>query len=720
MKVSRRNLIKLAASSAGLSAGIEAFASAGGTQTVNMPKPNADMQPRARDSAYKMQKLFHGAAYYPELWPESDIEREIAEMQKLGINVVRMGEFAWSVMEPVEGKISLAFFRKVMDKLHTANIDVVFCTPTATPPIWLTHKHPERLFVNENGEKLIHGARQHASYEHPAVRKACLRIVEACAKELGNHPALIAWQIDNELKAHVAEDFSEAAIQNWQRWLQKKFGTIEKLNAAWGTHIWSEYYHKFEQVPAPLKTPFLHNASLSTAYKIFARESIVEFVEAQNARIRKHSSAPITHNTNPAFSIHHERLVQDLDFISWDAYPNDKQWPTLVFRSDMYRAAKPGRPFWLMETSSSHNGWLGEHQPYHPPGFLAAEAVLTYSLGSEGFCYWLWRQQRTGCELPHSAVMSAWFKPGIGYKEVENLEVQRKILEPLLLDSEVLVPEVALTWSDHARAMIQTEPMDKRGDFPTRYRDLIEYWHSQLRKSGFHRDVRFENSELAGLKLLVTPAMPYVSEIFLARVEKFVREGGIWLAGPLTGMRGEEHTVPVEAGLGLLDAFAGVETEYVFPLTGREATGSAFNMTVPLSGWCAAVKPLSDTKVVGKLKTDVTENLAFLTERNLGKGKVVLLSAHPQGEQGEALLNKIIQHYANEAKVGLRFEKSEGVMVCPRTTSKGENLWIAVNMDKQPGQLKLPPGAVDAINGNKFTSALRLKTYEWRAIRFRT
>jgi len=360
-------------------------------------------------------KLYHGAAYYPELWPESDVDRDVVEMKKLGINVVRIAEFAWAKMEPDEGKISLAFFRRVMDKLQAAGIQVVLCTPTATPPIWLTYGHPERAFVDSEGHMMSHGARQHASYENDEVRHACLRIVAAMAKDLGQHPALVAWQIDNELKCHVAEDYSAAAVAHWHTWLQARYGTIERLNAAWGTEIWSERYQAFEQVPAPCRAPYLHNASLSTMYRLFNRERIGDFLNEQCETIRRSSSAPITHNANLGFSVNQEQDERCLDFAAFDDYPTAAHWDALVMSCDLYRGAKPGVPFWVMETSASHNGSLGDNNAApHPPGFLTAEAVACYALGSQSFNYWLWRQQRTGCELPHSAVMSAWFAPSLG------------------------------------------------------------------------------------------------------------------------------------------------------------------------------------------------------------------------------------------------------------------------------------------------------------------
>ena len=161
-------------------------------------------------SPYKINKLIHGVAYYPELWPDADVDADIAEMQSLGINLVRMAEFAWSTMETTPGNYDFSLFKNVMDKMHAAGIAVVLCTPTATPPAWLTHNHPERCHKNADGTVMSHGARQHASYEHPAVREACFNIIRRMSHELGRHPALIGWQLDNEMKAHVAEDFSDA------------------------------------------------------------------------------------------------------------------------------------------------------------------------------------------------------------------------------------------------------------------------------------------------------------------------------------------------------------------------------------------------------------------------------------------------------------------------------------------------------------------------------
>jgi len=709
-ELTRRSAIKILASAASISALRLSASAATKGDTSPSPRPAGTPLP-------PMKGLYHGAAYYPELWPDAEIDRDIALMRETGINVVRMGEFAWAKMEPDEGRISLDYFVHVMDKLHAAGIDTIFCTPTPTPPIWLTHGHPERCYVNADGVTMVHGARQHASTDHPDVQAACWKIVEACAKVLGRHPGLVGWQIDNEFKCHVQEDFSDASVVCWHKWLERRYGTVEKLNDAWGTEIWSQRYQRFDQVPAPRKTPFTHNPSLSTAYLQFSRDAIAEFQDAQCAIIRKHSSAPITHNFSLGFAVSFERMCENLDFASFDNYSPSSGYNMIVMNCDLYRAAKPGRPFWVMETSCSHNGWLKSYETPHPPGYLVAEAVACYGLGAEAFCYWLWRQQRTGCELPHSAVISAWGKPSVGFESVKQVEKARRALLPLLEATRPSPVEAALTWSDRGRTFLITEPLGENAANKVDFRVMMSAWHERLIDAGLPRDLRFENASLDGLKLLVTPLMPYVSDAFRERVKAFVENGGIWICGPLTGTRTLEHTVPVDAGLGALEALAGVETVFSFPVTGTNAQGEFQGATAPLSGWCHAFRPNHlDTKVVGALSCEQAPGLAFITERKVGRGAIVMLGALPQGEAGAAMLTKLLAHYGVQA--GARcISASKGTLVCPRVTPEGRALWLVVNLDGRGGQVDLPRSGSDALSGAPIVAgAIKLARYEHRVI----
>ena len=67
------------------------------------------------------EKRIFGVAYYPELWEETVVEADILRMKALHINTVRIGEFAWSVMEPREGAFDFSFRRSSGNFMKTGS-----------------------------------------------------------------------------------------------------------------------------------------------------------------------------------------------------------------------------------------------------------------------------------------------------------------------------------------------------------------------------------------------------------------------------------------------------------------------------------------------------------------------------------------------------------------------------------------------------------------------
>ncbi|WP_248928463.1 beta-galactosidase [Paenibacillus hamazuiensis] len=658
------------------------------------------------------KKLYHGAAYYPELWNEQVMEQDIRLMKEAGINVVRIGEFAWSTMEPEEGRIDIGFFAKVINRLYENGIETVMCTPTPTPPIWFTHGHPERMYVDEHLQTMGHGSRQHPCTNNPYFREKAAIITEHIAKAVGRLPGVIGWQIDNEFKAHVAECMCGTCKRLWHEWLERRYGTVEKLNDAWGTQIWSEYYLRFEQVPQPGPAPFLHNSSLRTMYQLFSMEKIAEFSDEQAAIIRKYSDAPITHNSSVAFHVDNERLFQNLDFASFDTYAVSDNSPGYLINCDLWRNFKKDRPFWIMETSPSHSASLESYAKPHPNGYLRAEAVAAYALGAEAFCYWLWRQQRAGCEQPHGSVISAWGKPTVGYANVLEVEQARKEIEPIIVRSEAAQAEVAVTYSDRAKAFLKTEPHKKLN-----HRALVTAFYERILHMGIHRDLVPEGAELDGYKLLFTPFIHYISGDYRDRALKFVENGGVWVIGPLSGGRTEHHTIHTDAALGELERFAGVETLYTYPMDGTDTIGRAFGVSAPLSLWSCIFEP-KEAKAIGVMEQGLAPGKAFITEHSRGQGKIVMLGSMPAGDEGDEMLRKLIDHYAREAGVKLRTDVTKGTVVAPRIAD-GRRYWFVVNMDGAGGSVTILQEGVDALTGQSIKPGkLEIGKYEYRIVEF--
>src|ERR1035437_7033016 len=195
-----------------------------------------------------------GTYYYPEQWPREQWERDFDSIAGMGLQIVHMGEFAWFQMEPEEGKINLDWLAECVEMARKRDLDVILCTPTAAPPIWLSQEYPETLPMLADGTPGRFGGRRHYTPLSPDMIAATRRIVTAMADRFGQHPSVIGWQIDNEYCG--AFDQSPATHKAFGQWLQNRYQTIEALNKAWGCQFWNTYYTDFSQILLPRKREF--------------------------------------------------------------------------------------------------------------------------------------------------------------------------------------------------------------------------------------------------------------------------------------------------------------------------------------------------------------------------------------------------------------------------------------------------------------------------------
>ena len=193
-----------------------------------------------------------GVCYYPEHWPVEWWEEDARRMAEVGIQYVRIGEFAWSRLEPTPGELTFDWLVQSMDTLGRHGLKVIVGTPTATPPRWMIDKHPDMLAVDKQGRPRGFGSRRHYDFSHQGYREECARITRLLIEKVGHHPALAGWQTDNEYGCHdTVLSYSEAARQGFRRWLAERYGTVEALNEAWGGVFWSMDYNRFDQVDLP-------------------------------------------------------------------------------------------------------------------------------------------------------------------------------------------------------------------------------------------------------------------------------------------------------------------------------------------------------------------------------------------------------------------------------------------------------------------------------------
>jgi beta-galactosidase len=486
-----------------------------------------------------------GVCYYPEHWPRDRWEGYAGRMRELGLGYVRIAEFAWSRMEPRPGEFDWGWLDDAIDVLHEAELKVVLCTPTATPPAWLVRAHPEILPWDAAGRVRDHGSRKHYDHASPVYRAHSRRITEAIAGRYGQHPAVVGWQTDNEFGCHATtRSYGPASQAAFREWLERRYGTLDALNAAWGNVFWSQEYTDWSQINPPGVMPAQLNPSHVLDFFRFASDTVVAFQEEQVAILRRRSPGRwVTHNFMGHFSeFDHFKAAEGLDFATWDSYPlghlqvshlpeaEKVRWartghPDLVsWNHDLYRGLTARNAFWVMEQGAGQVNWA----PYNPLPVAGAVALWTaqaYAHGADVVSYFRWRAATVAQELMHSGLLRHDETLDRGGEEIAALELPGRPNGPVAAPVVVLHDYESL-WVQDAQPHAATAI----------YWPQLMLFYGALRALGVDVDVRHPDADLSGYKLVVAPALQIVGEERAANLERAAREA-IVLFGPRAGYR---------------------------------------------------------------------------------------------------------------------------------------------------------------------------------------
>ena len=225
-----------------------------------LPQPSSAMGSFANPSsspAWDIQpdRRLIGVCYYPELFLLSEVEPDLRRIRDIGFNAIRIAEGAWAHFEPAEGQYRFDLFDTVLDLAHRLGLSVVFGTPTYCGPAWIARRYPETLRHDFHRRPLAHGSRRCYTYNSPTYQRLCDQITGTLADRYAKHPAIVAWQIDNEFNCHSSTSYAPDDTRQFRRFLRERYGEIDRLNDAWGTRFWSQCYDSFEQVDLPAPTP---------------------------------------------------------------------------------------------------------------------------------------------------------------------------------------------------------------------------------------------------------------------------------------------------------------------------------------------------------------------------------------------------------------------------------------------------------------------------------
>ncbi len=495
-----------------------------------------------------------GVCYYPEHWPEENWAKDAARMIETGLTWVRIGEFAWSRMEPTPGDLQFGWLDRAIETLGAAGLKIVLGTPTATPPRWMLDKYPDMLAMDANDGPRKFGSRRHYCFSHAGYISECTRIAQIIGQRYGRNPHIAAWQIDNEYGCHdTTISYSDAALKAFRRWLADRYSSIEALNTAWGNVFWSMEYNSFDQIELPNQTVTEPNPAHVLAFRRFSSDQVVVFNKAQVDALCPLTDAPLLHNyMGRVLEFDHFDVGNDLDIATWDSYPigflsdrleADGTHKTAflqqgdpdmqAFHHDLYRAVGHGR-WWVMEQQPGPVNWA----PYNPtplPGMVRLWSLEAVAHGAEVVSYFRWRQAPFGQEQMHAGLMTPNGHDAPGLAEARQTAVDLAELGEVhpARASVAIVFDYASDWA------WATQPQGAGFD----YFKLVFSAYRALRRAGLSVD--FLSPSMVGEKhynLILAPGVAVLGDL----EQRLIQGCDLAILGPRSGAITEDFQIPRE------------------------------------------------------------------------------------------------------------------------------------------------------------------------------
>jgi beta-galactosidase len=671
-----------------------------------------------------------GVCYYPEHWPEDLWADDFGRMRDLGFSVIRVAEFAWTIFEPEESTFSFALFDRAIALAHEHGLKVILGTPTATPPAWLTHKYPEVLNVTQTGVQHQHGMRRHYNYNAPVYRELSARIVRKLAEHYGQNPAVIGWQIDNELNCEINVFYSPADQAAFRVWLKEKYGSLDELNRTWGTVFWSQTYTDWAQVsltrPTPSASPNPHQA---LDEKRFFSASAVSFACIQTKILRELAPSQwITTNGVFGHLDSHQLTEEALDFISYDSYPNfstimsdmlpgrepeplqDRHWS---WRLSVVRSISPH--FCVMEQQSGPGGWTNRiAQPSPKPGQMRLWTYQSIAHGADMVLYFRWRTATMGTEIYWHGLNDYHNRPN--RRVTEAAQVGREL--------EALGPRVVATQTSAQVGIVCDYDNEWDGELDSWHgpytRQSVQFWFTALQYQHVPVDAVYLQpgttfDDLAKYKVLVYPHPAILTDTTAALLTEYVSRGGTLVFGCRTGYKDSSGQCYMRPFPGPVAELCGV--------TVADFTRIGPNESAPALRWSDTNAPAatagsfndilrveaSSAEVLAEYAGGYYDGAPALVRNPVGDGNAYYYGAVFNVEVAVALIERL----GLVSPVADFLDVPQAVELCIRENSQlGERLVFLLNYSDVEQTVILHRSATNLLTGNQMEELLVLAPFD--------
>lgn len=611
-----------------------------------MSRTHAYNQPRGPDGAAR-RYLAYGADYNPEQWSREVWAEDVRLMREAGVNIVNLGIFSWARVQTGPDTWDFTWLDEVMDLLHDNGITVDLATATASPPAWLTTAHPEILPVTHTGETLWPGARQHWRPTSPVFREHALRLAEAMAERYGNHPALVAWHVSNELGCHNIYDYSEDAATAFRGWLRHRYGTLDALNHAWGTAFWSQNYTDWEQILPPRLAASHANPTQQLDFKRFSSDALLEYFRAEREILRRFTPhVPVTTNfmvMGHITGMNYAEWAHEVDFVSNDHYvhPGPQRLDELSFSANLTSGLARGRPWYLMEHSTSAVNWQPVNVP-KAPGELSRDSLLHVAHGADAVCYFQWRQSAAGAEKYHSAMVPHAGADSRVFREVT--ELGRVLGEDLVevAGTERRRSRTAIIIDWESRWAVERDSLPRSG--LDHHQEALD-WYSAFLDLGVRADVVPSDAPLEGYDTVIAPMLNVLPQDVADHLTAYVNGGGHLVTTYFSGVVDQNDHVHPGGSPGPLRELLGIRVEEFAPLLdGASLALDDGSVATLWSDDLTVIDP--SVTVLASYDSGYLSGQPAITRRSApGGGSATYVSTHLDRKDLTALLKKLLETF---------------------------------------------------------------------------
>jgi len=649
--------------------------------------------------------MYIGVDYYPEHWPRARWDFDAKAMRKAGFNVVRLAEFAWTYMEPEEGRFEFGWLDDALAVLRKNGISAILGTPTAVMPAWCARKYPETLAMQKDETRVVWGVRKNNCFSSGAYRLLSERITQAMVEHFAGTPNVIGWQTDNEF-GHP-NCYCPSCRAEFQQWLQRKYGTLDELNRAWGTHFWGHRYGQWAEIPIPVDAGGC-NPGAGLDWQRFFSWLNVRF-QADQVRILREGAPKhfVTHNFMGEFSdLNYYHLAADLDHVTWDNYPI---WgkPEVHYGAssgaDVMRGLKK-KNFWIMEQTAGPGGW-GSFNRNAWPGEIRNIAYQQVAHGADGMIWFRWRTCTAGREQYWHGLLGHDGKPLRRYREAAQTAKELHKLAKVM-DGTTVHTNGAMIYDYESIWTLRLQP----GFSQNNYHEAMHRYYNALFRAGVNVDMIQPTDDFSKYRVVIAPDLYILPDKVAKELNDFVAKGGVLITDCRTGVKDETNLCHARTLPGLLSDALGITIEEYeaipddIPYTVVGNKGFPETMTaIQYADW---VKPGKAEVLAGYSQWHM-KKFAAATRNRYGKGLGYYVGAVLKGpEFYDALMADVLK----SARIKPVVRPPAGVEASVRQ-GKGRKLLFLLNHTETEQTVTVPKGKRELLTGKTTGESLKLDVF---------